>query len=136
LIVDTSALVAIAKLEEGARALADALSSGSRLIPAPVVTEFNLVTSSTGNQAEPEAQLLISRLRQSGCQVTAYSEEDADVSVDAHRLYGRGNGRGGKLNMLDIMVYCVAKRLDRPILCTGRDFASTDARIHPASRGW
>ncbi|HMC91526.1 MAG TPA: type II toxin-antitoxin system VapC family toxin [Allosphingosinicella sp.] len=136
MIVDTSALVAIAKVEEGARSLAEALSSGARLIPAPVVTEFNLVTSSAGNQAQPEAQLLISRLRQSGCRVTDYSEEDAALSIEAHRLHGRGNGRGGKLNMLDIMVYCMAKRLDRPILCTGRDFASTDASIHPASRGW
>lgn len=38
--------------------------------------------------------------------------------------------------MLDVMVYCLARRLGRPILCTGRDFAATDAAIHPASRTW
>ena len=47
-----------------------------------------------------------------------------------------GNSKGGKLNLLDLMVYAVAKRTGRPILCTGRDFASTDADIHPASRQW
>jgi ribonuclease VapC len=57
-------------------------------------------------------------------------------TAEAHRLHGLGNGRGGRLNMLDAMVYCGAKRLKRLILCTGRDFASTDAAIHPASRNW
>ena len=47
-----------------------------------------------------------------------------------------GNSKGGKLNLLDLMVYAVAKRTGRPILCTGRDFASADADIHPASRQW
>jgi ribonuclease VapC len=136
LIVDTSALIAILRGEEGDEALGEALRRGTRLLPAPVVTEFNLVTSRVGNNPNPEAQFMLLRLLASGCRPIGYSEEDAALSVEAHRLYGRGNGRGGKLNLLDVMVYCMARRLGRPILCTGRDFASTDAAIHPASRGW
>ena len=58
----------------------------------------------------------------------------ARLSVEANIRYGSGNGKGGKLNLLDLMVYAAAKALDMPILCTGYDFMSTDAKIHPASR--
>lgn len=136
MIVDTSALIALHLREEGWERLRDALAEGQALIPAPVVVEFNLVTSLPSNDPDPDAGILISKFIARSCQIVAFSDEDAALSVEAHRLHGRGNGRGGKLNMLDIMVYCMAKRLSRPILCTGRDFASTDAPIHPSSRPW
>ena len=47
-----------------------------------------------------------------------------------------GVNANGTLNLLDLMVYAVAKRTERPILCTGKDFTTTDADIHPASRRW
>lgn len=134
MIVDTSSLVAIARREVGWEMLTKALEQRPALIPAPVVVEFALVTSGPGNVPGPAAQQFLTRVASSGLTVEAFSAEDAAFSVEAHRLYGRGNGRGGKLNMLDVMVYCMAKRLGRPILCTGRDFAATDAAIHPASR--
>jgi ribonuclease VapC len=46
------------------------------------------------------------------------------------------NGRGGRLNLLDLMVYAAARRTGLPILCTGADFAASGAAVHPASRGW
>ena len=46
----------------------------------------------------------------------------------------QGKGNGGKLNLLDRMAYATAKHTARPVLRTGRDFADTDAAIHPASR--
>jgi ribonuclease VapC len=135
-IVDTSALIALHLREDGWETLRDALAAEDALIPAPVVVEFSLVTSLSANDPDPDARVLLSKLLERSCRVDSFSDEDAALSAEAHRLHGRGNGRGGKLNMLDVMVYCVAKRLGRPILCTGRDFASTDARIHPASRPW
>lgn len=136
MIVDTSALIAIASEEEGWQALRTALLSEPALIPSPVLVEFNLVTSREGNAPDEAAQEMLNHLLVTWATTIPFTTEDAALSVEARRLYGRGNGRGGKLNMLDIMVYCMAKRLDRPILCTGRDFAATDARIHPGSRGW
>jgi ribonuclease VapC len=135
-IVDTSALVAVSWRQDGWEMLADALAAEPSMIPAPVIVEFALVTSDSANEPRPRAQELLTRILAGTGRVEPFSHEAASLAVDAHRLYGRGNGRGGKLNMLDIMVYCMAKRLDRSILCTGHDFASTDARIHPGSRGW
>lgn len=134
MIVDTSALVAILKLEDGWQELGQALWGEDNILPAPVVTELNLVTSKAGNEADPEVQRLLSRLLDQESRVEPYTPADAELSTEAHRRYGRGSGRGGTLNLLDVMVYCMARRLGRPILCTGRDFATTDAQIHPASR--
>jgi len=68
--------------------------------------------------------------------IEPFTPEDAIFSSEANPLYGSGNGRGGTLNMLDLMVYGMARRMERPILCTGKDFAATDIAIHRASRGW
>jgi ribonuclease VapC len=135
-IVDTSALVASLLREPHFETLRDALAREPSIVPAPVVVEYNLVTSLPTNDVDPVAAASLAELVAERCTVTPFGPEEAALSAEAHRVYGRGNGRGGKLNMLDVMVYCMAKRLDRPILCTGRDFASTDAKIHPASRGW
>lgn len=136
MIVDTSALIAIWRGEEGADAMAAAIADEPAVVPAPVVTEYHLVTSGPANRPDIDGQALLSDVLSQGLSIVPFGDADAALTPEAHHLYGRGNGRGGKLNMLDIMVYCMAKRLDRPILCTGRDFASTDARIHPAGRGW
>jgi len=136
LIVDTSALVAIVALEEGRARLNAAIVGEDNVIPAPVVVEFGLVTSLAGNAPNPDAQAFLATLLAQRSRTESFSGDDARLAAEAHREHGRGNGRGGQLNMLDLMVYCMARRLDRPVLCTGRDFASTDIPIHPASRNW
>lgn len=69
-------------------------------------------------------------------QVEPFTAADAELASRANMEHGAGNGRGGRLNLIDLTVYAVARRLDRPILCTGTDFASTGIAIHPNSRGW
>ena len=64
----------------------------------------------------------------------AWTADHAATAATAQIAFGKGNGRGGALNLLDLMVYAVAKDSGMPLLCTGRDFASTDAHIHPSSR--
>jgi ribonuclease VapC len=134
LIVDTSALVAMVALEEGHERLRSAIVTEDNLIPAPVLVEFHLVTSRAGNAPNPNAQSFLATLLGQRSQIESFSTDDASLAPEAHRQHGRGSGSGGKLNMLDVMVYCMAKRRGRPILCTGRDFVSTDISIHPASR--
>lgn len=134
MIVDTSALVAIAREEAGREGLRDALLLEDSKLPAPVLVEFARVTSGPGNVPRSDASLLIELIRSEGAEVLSFTGLDAEIAASANVRWGTGNGRGGPLNMLDLMVYAMAKRLDLPILCTGRDFTGTDARIHPASR--
>jgi ribonuclease VapC len=133
LIVDTSALVAIAYNEEGADKLAAALLAEPGLLITPVIVEFRRVTAGHLNQPNPAADALLAELFAARIVVTPYDIADADASVAANALYGTGKGLAGPLNMLDLMVYGAAKVRGMPILCTGKDFTQTDAAIHPAS---
>lgn len=134
MIVDTSALIAVVALEQGHERLRAAIVKEDNLLPAPVLAEFHLVTSKAGNIPNPDAQSFLATLLGQRSRIESFSAEDAKLAPEAHRQHGRGNGLGGRLNLLEVMVYCMALRLDRPILCTGRDFVHTGIMIHPASR--
>jgi ribonuclease VapC len=134
-IVDTSALVASAKDEPESDPLKRAMLRGG-LVPAPVLLEYRRVMTERGARPAPEAESVLEDLLSAELKVESFTREDADLAAAANLAYGAGNGRGGQLNLFDLMVYATAKRLGLPILCTGRDFASTDALIHPSSRLW
>lgn len=130
-IVDTSALVALARGEPGFRELRAVFADEYGAVPTPVLVEFHRVMARAGNSPDPAALTLIDDL---GVLIMPFGSQAAHAAVIANERYGTGNGDGGKLNMLDLMVYAIAKVEDLPILCTGNDFTSTDAIIHPASR--
>lgn len=133
MIVDTSAMIALVQREPGSRRIAEAIADEAGRIPAPVIVEFQRVVTARGSRQAPQAQALLSELL-AELEIEPFTAEDAEVASAANLLYGAGNGRGGRLNLVDLMVYAVAKRLRAPILCTGTDFASTDAAVHPAGR--
>lgn len=134
LVVDTSALVAMARGEPGYLAMRTALVDDLGAIPTPVLVEYHRVTSARGNRPDMAALTLIDDLAAAGTVLLPFGEQAAYAAVLANERYGTGNGHGGVLNMLDLMVYAMAQSMRLPILCTGRDFAATDAAIHPASR--
>lgn len=134
MIVDTSALVAVLKSEEGWQALYNALCDEPGLIIAPVLVEFRLVTAQAGNTPSKSADDLLGRLSDYHITIIPFRVDTAYSAAAANQHFGKGNGLGGPLNMIDLMVYAVAKETGRPILCTGKDFSRTDAMIHPASR--
>ena len=136
LIIDTSALVASLYREAGTEAINRAFVNEARtaFIPAPVLFEYHRVTSLKANVPNPVALELQARLLALGVRVLALDEAMALCAAEMNERYGSGNERGGKLNLLDLMVYAAAKARDLPILCTGKDFITTDAKIHPASR--
>lgn len=135
MIIDSSALVAILLREAHSTELRDAiLGAKSAAIPAPAMTEIQLVIGGRGQQYLAATTALFEILLAEGVEVVAFDQRHADITAIAREAYGRGNGRGGKLNFGDLMVYAVAKDRGVPLLCTGHDFASTDLEIHPASR--
>jgi ribonuclease VapC len=134
LIVDTSALIAVLKLEMGHESLTKALLAGDGVIPAPVIVEFERVASLPGNMANPDGVRLFDVCLRAGLTFAPFDVASAQAAANANAVYGSGSGHRAKLNMLDLMVYGMAKTLNLPILCTGRDFCETDAAIHPASR--
>jgi ribonuclease VapC len=132
-IVDTSALVAIAYDEPDNQQLRLAVAAGGS-VPAPVLVEFRRVVTQRGSRPAPAEEGVLRQLL-TKLTVEAFTAEDAGIASAANLEHGIGNGRGGRLNLVDLMVYATARRMRLPILCTGSDFASTDIVIHPASRG-
>lgn len=134
MIVDTSALVALALEEPDSEAIFRVLGLGNYVIPAPVLVELTRVVTGRRAQNHEQIRAFIARLDRQNAKIEPFTEADAHLVLAANEVFGTGNGRGGTLNMLDLMVYAVARRMGLPILCTGKDFSATDAVLHPASR--
>ena len=134
MIVDTSALVAIVLGETSWETLREALTDQPSIVPASVLTELQLVTASRSGADALVAEALLASLFAEGLQIASFEHRHAMITRYARESFGKGNGNGGVLNFGDLMVYAVAKDRGEAVLCTGRDFASTDIEIHPASR--
>ncbi len=134
MIVDTSALVAVVRRERGYAELLAAMTEQAGLIPAPVILEFERVTARSENRPDPKARQLLAALLDGQLKLVALTAEDGITAANANEAHGTGNGRGGPLNFGDLMVYAVALRSGRPILCTGADFVRSGIALHPASR--
>ncbi|MGF1550503.1 MAG: type II toxin-antitoxin system VapC family toxin [Sphingomonadaceae bacterium] len=132
MIVDTSALIAILHEEPRHLELGNAIAGGG-FVPAPVLVEFRRVATRRGAREAPEAEAMLAQIL-TQLLVEPFTAADADLAASANIEHGAGNRRGGRLNLLDLMVYAMARRMDLPILCTGADFAATGIAIHPASR--
>ncbi|EQA99764.1 hypothetical protein L288_18945 [Sphingobium quisquiliarum P25] len=136
MIIDTSALVAVLADEPESGPLLLAMADERGSIPAPVCVEFLRVASGIRQRKRREAEELLARLERYGCEFAAFTWAQARIAIEAEPQYGSGNGNGGPLNLLDLMVYAVAKERGEPLLCTGKDFAATDLHLHEASRPW
>ena len=132
MIVDTSALVAVLIGEDGAGRLLDAIESEPALLPAPARVEFLRVASGARLQLGSIAADLLAEWEADGLTTIPFDAEHAKIAATANERYGKG--MGGTLNLLDLMVYAVAKERGEPLLCTGKDFAATDLELHGASR--
>jgi ribonuclease VapC len=132
MIVDTSALVAILKREVGYESLRDAIGLEGGSLPAPAQVEYTMVAG--GAAKASEAKVLLGAFHEQGLVTQAFTAEHAAIAAEANVRFGKGNGGGGVLNLLDLMVYAVARERGEPLLCTGKDFATTDIEIHAASR--
>ena len=69
-----------------------------------------------------------------GLEIVPFDDDHARLPAQANALHGSGSRTDGKLNLLDLKVYAVAKQRREPLMCTGRGFAATELVLHPASR--
>lgn len=134
MIVDTSALIAIAKREDAGDQLLRTIYTEPGLLPAPALVEFVRVAAGARFPDPAAAHIMLADVLEGPLQLLTFTPEHAGAAAAANAVHGAGNGKGGTLNLLDLMVYGCAKVENLPILCTGLDFAATDAAIHPASR--
>jgi ribonuclease VapC len=60
--------------------------------------------------------------------VEPFDESLAGAAFDAFRKYGKGQSNPVQLNIVDCVVYALARSRNLPLLFKGRDFSHTDIR--------
>lgn len=133
IVVDTSALIAIALQEPAATSLSLALAGEDLLISAATLAEVLIVAGRRGAETEAEMARLIDEL----------GMEIVPVTIVAARAAARAYGRWGKgvhpaaLNFGDCFSYALAKERGCALAYIGTDFARTDipSALDPAGPG-
>jgi ribonuclease VapC len=134
-IVDTSALVAIVRLEPDGRLYEAALeASPVNRISAATYLETAIVLD---RARDP----LVSRrldeiLAEGGVIIEPVTPSQARIARDAYRDVGKGSGHPAGLNFGDCFAYALARDLNEPLLFKGDDFRHTDIPFvgRPAER--
>jgi ribonuclease VapC len=127
MILDTSAIVAIAVQEPGYEELLEKVFGARAVgVGAPTLAESAIVLSA--RLGEDARGLLTRFLGEGAIQTIAFAEAHFGVAVGAWLRFGRGR-HPASLNFGDCLAYATAKVADRPLLCVGEDFARTDLRL-------
>ncbi len=133
MVIDTSALLAILKVEPEALAFLGCLAGpGPRRLSTATLLESRIVVErQLGRPGQAELDLLLSR-----AQITPVPLDDLHVhwALEGWRRYGKGRHPAG-LNLGDCFSYGLAKALQAPLLFKGTDFAATDLDVAVISLG-
>jgi ribonuclease VapC len=126
-VIDTSAVVAILRMEREAARLAEAIEAdANRLISAATLVETGFVIESRyGAAGGRELDVLIAK---AGLSIEPVTAEQADVAREAWRRYGKGR-HSAALNFGDCFSYALARTTGEPLLFKGGDFTQTDVSI-------
>jgi len=127
MIVDSSALVAMALREAGHDLLIDKLSAATQAgIGAPTLVETAIVLSA---RLRRDARGAVARMIQElEIEIDPFADVHYGIAVDAWLRFGKGR-HPAALNFGDCLTYAVAKVTMRPLLCTGDDFTKTDLEL-------
>lgn len=125
IVVDASALVALAGHEAEALAVAAALQDNASAVISPVnAVEAGLILIGRGRFAD--ADQYNRWIAEIGVTVDP-DTVDHMAALRAYLRFGRGY-HPARLNLGDAFAYALATRLDAPLLYKGDDFAQTDIR--------
>lgn len=124
MVIDTSAIVAIAMNEPEAEAFErQIVDAPVRLISAATVLEAAMVLET--RLGEPGAVELDLWLLKAGVEIVAVDAFHADQARRAWRRFGKGRHPAG-LNFGDCFSYALASITGEPLLFKGDDFSRTD----------
>jgi ribonuclease VapC len=126
-IVDSSALIAIARAEADAHRYTEAIEATARpSISAANLLEASIVADRTSNPVT--SRIFDQIVRDSGLIVEPVTAEHARIAREAYRDFGKGSGHPAGLNFGDCFAYALAKDRNEALLYKGDDFSHTDVR--------
>ena len=123
MVIDTSAIMAVLKLEAEAVAFAEIIEGAERkLISAGTVLEAGIVVEgrSQGGGRELDGFLAAARI-----EIVPFDAEQAGIAREAFRRFGKGRHPAG-LNFGDCIAYALSQHAGEPLLYKGDDFSKTD----------
>jgi ribonuclease VapC len=126
MVVDTSALLAIAFLEPEARRFAQLIRGAAQ----PLLSVANLLETSIVIQSRKglaQRDLFDAFIKDSDIRLEAVTRGQTLIARDAYLRFGKGNHPAG-LNFGDCFAYALAKERGLPLLFKGDDFPLTDLR--------
>jgi len=125
MVIDTSALVAIALRDASRQALLDEIEAApGRVISSVSLLEAGMVLRARlGESAVPLLYQLVEEL---GSEVVPFDGMQARLGIAAFGRFGKGMGHRAQLNFGDCAVYALALSRGESLLATGKDFAATD----------
>jgi ribonuclease VapC len=125
MVVDTSALVAIALHEPSRGLLLAAMEAAKiRLISTMTLLESGMVLRA--RMGQKAVGLLYQFVDAVISEVVPFDEAQARLALAAFERYGKGMGHPAQLNFGDCAVYALAVSRGEPVLATGDDFSATD----------
>jgi len=131
IVLDSSILVGVIKLEQDVEKLVDLLAVEECAIGAPTLVETRIWCAA--NLARRASRWLEEFIDEQRVSVVPFSRDMADAASQAFATFGRASGHPARLNFGDCMAYAVSAVMRAPLLFKGRDFGQTDVVPHPAS---
>lgn len=126
IVVDTSVIVALFRLEKDAETLGTIIAAAEhpRISAASVVETLIVLDNRTGVDNSSRLRNMLYEL---GIEIEPVNVAQMWIAADAYRRFGKGN-HAARLNFGDCFAYALAKSLDLPLLFKGEDFRRTDIR--------
>jgi ribonuclease VapC len=125
MVVDSSAIVAIALLESNWRELSAKALGSPAIVSAPTLLETHMVLRSRlGDDADRALHVVVTSLN---IQVVPFGEDHLEEACRAFDQYGKGRHIAA-LNFGDCVSYALCKVSGQPLLYVGDDFAESDLR--------
>lgn len=128
MIIDTSAIVAVLRGEQGAKAYAAMIESAPiARISAATYVELGVVIDGLRDPVMSGSldPFLVSMV----VVVESLTASQARIARAAYQRFGKGSGHPARLNMGDCFAYALARDLDEPLLFKGDNFKLTDIEV-------
>jgi ribonuclease VapC len=123
IVVDTSALIAIAFDEAKAGACSEALEAETEVLISAGTLAESLIVARRQRQTEEVERLIVDL----GVEIVNVTPASARRVAEAYDRWGKGIHPAG-LNFGDCFAYALAKEHSCPLLFVGNDFARTDIK--------
>jgi ribonuclease VapC len=125
IVIDTSAIVALALGEPERDAITQVIQTSDKILISTVtVLEARMVIH--GRRGQRAVVLVDDLLRLPVFEMVAPGKEETDAAYAAFVAFGKGSGHPAGLNFGDVFSYALARVRNLPLLYKGNDFAQTD----------